>query len=87
MSQNWLERSRPARLERRYEFESYQLLRAFLDCAAEISEREGFYPDMGFGRDYVNIMIHSDESGQSLDDKQRRYARLLDELCPQGTSA
>ena len=82
MSQNWEERSRPARLERRYEFESYRALREFLECAAEISEREGFYPDMGFGRDYVNITIHAKEGSQSLDDKQRRFARLLDELCP-----
>lgn len=87
MSQNWQERSRPPRLERRYEFESYQKLRDFLDCAADISEREGFYPDMGFGRDYLNITIHADEGSQSLGEKQRRFAQLLDELCPPGADA
>jgi len=87
MSENWQERLRPPRLERRYEFESYQALREFLDCAAEISEREGFYPDMGFGRDYVNITICANEGSQALADNQRRYAQLLDELYPPGAVA
>ena len=50
MSNQWQERIRPVRLERRYEFPDYETLRAFLDGAAEVSEREGLFPDMGFGR-------------------------------------
>lgn len=80
MNQQWQERSRPERLECRYEFENYNALRDFLDSAADISEREGLYPDMGFGKDYVNITIHADEGSTGLDEKQRRLARLLDEL-------
>ena len=76
----WQERKRPARLEGRFEFDSYDSLRDFLDKAAEISEREGYYPDMGFGRDYVNITIHADESEEELSDAQHRFARLLDAL-------
>jgi pterin-4a-carbinolamine dehydratase len=80
MNQTWRERPRPARIEGRYEFESYQALRDFLDNAAELSEREGIYPDMGFGRDYVNITIHADEGSEALADRQRSFARMLDEL-------
>jgi len=80
MAQNWQERPRPQRLEGRYEFPSYAELRDFLDSAAELSEREGLYPDMGFGRDYVNITIHADENSDALGEKQRRFAELLDEL-------
>ena len=87
MNQQWQERPRPARLERRYEFQNYSALRDFLDCAAGLSEREGLYPDMGFGRDYVNITIHTDEGSVALDDRQRRFAVLLDELCPPGATA
>ena len=76
----WQERPRPARLERRYEFENYEALRRFLDDAADLSEREGLYPDMGFARDYVNITIHADEDGRELAEKQRRFAQLLDDL-------
>ncbi|MET0064954.1 MAG: pterin-4-alpha-carbinolamine dehydratase [Candidatus Thiodiazotropha sp.] len=80
MNQEWRERPRPMRLERRYEFESYDTLRNFLDNAAELSDREGLYPDMGFARDYVNITIYPDEGDQQLSDKQRRFAQLLDDL-------
>ena len=80
MKQQWQERARPARLERRYEFENYEALRGFLDEAAELSEREGLYPDMGFARDYVNITIHAEDGSNELAEKQRRFAQLLDNL-------
>jgi pterin-4a-carbinolamine dehydratase len=87
MNQTWRERPRPARIEGRYEFESYRALRDFLDSAAELSEREGIYPDMGFGRDYVNITIHADEGSETLADRQRSFARMLDELRLAGAPA
>jgi pterin-4a-carbinolamine dehydratase len=80
MNRPWQERPRPLRLECRYEFDGYTELRDFLDRAAEISEREGLYPDMGFGKDYVNITIHADEGSDSLSQQQRRLAELLDAL-------
>ena len=87
MNQTWRERPRPAGIEGRYEFESYRALRDFLDSAAELSEREGIYPDMGFGRDYVNITIHADEGSETLADRQRSFARMLDELRLAGAPA
>lgn len=80
MITEWQERIRPQRLERRYEFPDYDSLRNFLDCAAEISEREGLFPDMGFGRDYVNITIHADEKIDTLGESQRRLAAELEAL-------
>jgi pterin-4a-carbinolamine dehydratase len=80
MTHQWQERDRPPRLERRYEFSDYGRLRDFLDRAAEISEREGLYPDMGFGRDYVNMTIHSDENSGALEPLQHRLAEALDRL-------
>ena len=80
MSDQWEERDRPLRLERRYEFQDYRTLRDFLDRAAELSEREGLYPDMGFGRDYVNITIHVNDGDDTLRDEQRQFAKDLDAL-------
>ena len=80
MSDQWEERDRPLRLERRYEFQDYRTLRDFLDRAAELSEREGLYPDMGFGRDYGNITIHVKEGDDTLRDEQRQFANELDAL-------
>jgi pterin-4a-carbinolamine dehydratase len=80
MTHQWQERGRPPRLERRYEFSDYSELRDFLDRAAEVSEREGLYPDMGFGRDYVNMTIHSDEDSGVLEPLQHRLAEAFDRL-------
>ena len=80
MSHQWQERNRPLRLERRYEFQDYSALRDFLDRAADLSEQEGFYPDMGFGRDYVNITIHVNDGEDALGENQHRFAQQLDTL-------
>lgn len=85
MTGQWQERIRPARLERRYEFPDYESLRDFLEKAAQISEQEGLYPDMGFGRTYVNVTIHADEDSTELGEQQRRFAEALDALLQDDT--
>ena len=80
MSSEWKERNRPNRLEKQYQFADYEALRDFLDRAAEISEKEDYYPDMGFGRDYVNVTIHAPEDGDAVTDQQRQFAAQLDAL-------
>ena len=76
----WQERNRPARLEKRYEFDSYDSLRAFLDDAADLSEAQGLYPDIGFGRNHANFTIHVDEGSTEFSDQQHRFAAMLDKL-------
>lgn len=78
--QDWQERSRPVRLEKRYEFESYDDLRAFLDDAAGLSEQAGLFPDIGFGKTYANFTIHLEEGSTELTDTQREFAASLDRL-------
>ena len=78
MNKGWKERKRPNRLENKYQFEDYEDLRDFLDLAAELSEKEEYYPDIGFGRDYVNVTIHAPEDGETVTDEQRRFAEQLD---------
>ena len=79
-SQDWQERSRPVRLEKRYEFDSYDALRAFLDDAADLSEQKGLFPDIGFGKTYANFTIHTNEGSSELTTDQREFAELLDTL-------
>jgi len=80
MNQQWHERKRPLRLERRYEFSSYDELRDFLDQAADLSENKGYYPDMGFGTNYVNITIHAEEESKEIDSDKREFALQLEKL-------
>jgi pterin-4a-carbinolamine dehydratase len=87
MTSPWRERKRPLCLEQRYEFAGYTALRDFLDRAAELSEQEALYPDMGFGRDYVNVTIHVDEGSEALTEKQRRFADMLDGLYAEHTGS
>ena len=80
MSEQWQERNKPARLEQRYVFQDYSTLRDFLERAAGLSEREDLFPDMGFGKDYVNITIYADENNEQLSDNHHRFAQELDKL-------
>jgi len=80
MSDEWQERKKPARLEQRYLFQDYSTLRDFLERAAALSEREDLFPDMGFGKDYVNITIYGDGDNEQLSDKNHRFAQELDKL-------
>ncbi len=76
----WTERQRPVRLERRYEFPDYAATRDFLDRAAELSEREGLYPDLSFGRTYVNATLHAEEGSGAPEPALHRFAAAMDAL-------
>ncbi|RKT44935.1 4a-hydroxytetrahydrobiopterin dehydratase [Thiocapsa rosea] len=80
MNQGWTERQRPVRLERRLEFADYEATRDFLDRAASLSERVGIYPDMSFGRTYVNITLHAEDDATALGEPLRHFAREIDAL-------
>jgi 4a-hydroxytetrahydrobiopterin dehydratase len=80
MNQGWTERQRPVRLERRLEFADYESTRDFLDRAAGLSERVGIYPDMSFGRTYVNITLHTEDDATEVGEPLRHFAREIDAL-------
>jgi len=82
MVENWTERKRPLRLERRIEFDNYELTRDFLDLTGELSEREGFYPDLNFGRTHVNMTIHVEEGESTLKEAQLRFAQEVNVFAP-----
>jgi 4a-hydroxytetrahydrobiopterin dehydratase len=44
----------------RFDFGSYGETRKFLDQMADLSKREGYYPDLSFGKTYVNVSIDGD---------------------------
>jgi pterin-4a-carbinolamine dehydratase len=83
MNLQWQERNRPLRLERRYEFSDYEKLRDFLDQAAKLSETKNLYPDIGFGKSYVNMTIHADEEDHHLHQSHREFAEELEQIMGQ----
>jgi len=78
--EQWQERNRPLRLEKRYEFDNYDSLRIFLDEAADLSEQKGLYPDIGFSRKHASFTINAEEGVEALTEQQREFAALLDTL-------
>jgi 4a-hydroxytetrahydrobiopterin dehydratase len=60
----WKPVERPPALFRRFEFDSYDGTREFLDRLAKLSEQTGLYPDLGFGKTHVNVTVHG--SGGNL---------------------
>ena len=78
----WHERKRPVCLERRYEFETYDDTRDFLDKLGDHSEATQRFPDISSGRTYVNITIRPDDDAPdaSLSEADRALATEIDAL-------
>ena len=75
---SWHERKRPICLEKRFEFEDYNLTRDFLDKLGEYSEATQRFPDISFGRTYVNITIRPEVEDSGLTDMDRAFANEID---------
>ncbi len=78
----WKQRSRPNRLEGRFEFESYEETRDFLDKLGVFTEKSNKFPDISFGRTYVNITVRSenDDDTAELTDAEFKFASDIDAL-------
>ena len=78
----WKKKDRPNCLEKRFEFECYDSTRDFLDSLGNFCEKIGRYPDISFGKTYVNLTVRpetetiSDE--EYLDDNI--FTKAIDEL-------
>ena len=60
----------------RFEFASYGETRHFLDQLADLSKREDYYPNVSFGKTYVNVSI--DAEGQT--ELGAREAAFVEEM-------
>ena len=78
----WEKRQRPVRLEKRFEFESYTTTRDFLDRLGELSEFRKIFPDISFGKTYVNITLRpeSEHKDSTLTDSEYKFASEIDGL-------
>jgi pterin-4a-carbinolamine dehydratase len=60
--EGWKPVSSPPSLFRRFEFAAYAQTREFLDRLTLISDESRIYPDLGFGRTYVNVTLRGEGS-------------------------
>ncbi|MFN9623965.1 MAG: 4a-hydroxytetrahydrobiopterin dehydratase [Cyanobacteriota bacterium] len=81
MEQPWIHRARPDRLERRLEFADYESTRLFLERLNTLSEREGRFPDISFGRTYVNLTLRAEEGeSEGVGELEKAFAAAIDDL-------
>jgi len=78
----WTERKRPVCLEKRFEFATYRETRDFLDRLGSLSESKDRFPDLSFGKTYVNVTLRplSDALDAALTADDQAFVMLIDEL-------
>ena len=80
MDQPWTHRQRPERLERRIEFVDYESTRLFLERLNDLSERTSRFPDISFGRTYVNLTVRVEDEQAPVSDLDHAFAASIDAL-------
>ena len=79
---SWHKRQRPLCLEKRFEFETYSATRDFLDRLGQHSEATQRFPDISFGRTYVNITLRPEDDAEDtqLSEADHTFASEIDAL-------
>ncbi|VAW47246.1 hypothetical protein MNBD_GAMMA04-1193 [hydrothermal vent metagenome] len=77
MNNRWRSKKKPAALDARFDFEDFEILRAFLDEVAENADRLDHHPNISFGRDRVSIIIYS--TSEELSDIDYALAKSIDD--------
>ena len=77
MSGRWKSKKKPAALDARFNFDDFEVLRAFLDEVAEEAERLEHHPNISFARDRVSIIIYS--TSEELSDIDHKLAKAIDD--------
>lgn len=76
----WSQRQRPPRLERRLDFTDYPQVRDFLERLERLCEQRQRYPDLSFGRTYVNLTIYPEQDATNMGSAEADFARDIDGL-------
>jgi len=83
MEHHWNPRPKPDRvewLERRVEFADYSGNRAFLDRLNDLCEARSRYPDISFGRTYVNLTLRPEQEDGLIEACDTAFAAAIDGL-------
>ena len=83
MDQAWTPRPKPdqpERLERRLEFDDYATTRDFLERLNALCEQQQRFPDISFGRTYVNLTLRSEADNTPIGEPEWGFSAAIDEL-------
>ena len=83
MDQAWTPRPKPdqpERLERRLEFDDYATTRDFLERLNALCEQQQRFPDISFGRTYVNLTLRAEADNTSIGEPEWGFSAAIDAL-------
>ena len=83
MEQPWTPRPKPEQadwLERRLEFSDYAGTRGFLERLNALCESAQRFPDISFGRTYVNLTLRPEVEGARVGKLELDFAAAIDAL-------
>lgn len=80
--EGWTHHEQPPNLFRRFEFAGYGETRTFLERLAEVSKESGLYPDISFGKSYVNVTIHALDGKKVGGEEMAFAARAVEAAAP-----
>ena len=80
--EEWRQKNRPECLEKRFEFESYERTRDFLDALGAFCEKVNRFPDISFGKTYANITIRplENDEKEEISEVDHEFATQIDVL-------
>ena len=80
--EGWRQKNRPECLEKRFEFDSYEKTRDFLDDLGDFCEKVSRFPDISFGKTYANITIRPSEKNEKevISTADHEFASQIDFL-------
>lgn len=74
----WRINNEPPVMTKRYEFESYDETRLFVNALADLSEKTSYFPNLTFSKVQVTVTIFTDE--KELGEKEFDFALETDKL-------
>jgi len=73
----WIERKSPERIEKRFEFDTYQEISLFMETIEALCKEHDIYPNISFGTSFVSVTIFIDSKETSR--KSSEFSRFIDE--------
>ena len=72
----WNQRESPLRVEKRFEFDSYQKISKFMKKIDELCKEQNIYPNISFGKNFVSITIFL--SSKNLTKIEKVFSNQID---------
>ena len=74
----WNQRKSPLRVEKRFEFDQYSRISAFIKMVDELCKEKNIYPNISFSKNFVSMTIFLNE--EKLSKIEKDFSKQIDDL-------